>query len=124
MPFACTTVRIVGPTGRGARGTMAYDVLAGVKVVEVAAWLFAPSCGAILADWGADVLKIETPHHGGDPYRGYFHPGPVNPTIELANRGKRSVALDGRVRDQFASGCSSSTATRGTTSPRSRTRAR
>jgi len=73
---------------------MAYDVLAGVKVVEVAAWLFAPSCGAILADWGADVLKIETPHHGGDPYRGYFHPGPVNPTIELANRGKRSVALD------------------------------
>jgi crotonobetainyl-CoA:carnitine CoA-transferase CaiB-like acyl-CoA transferase len=73
---------------------MAYDVLAGVKVVEVAAWLFAPSCGAILADWGADVLKIETPHHGGDPYRGYFHPGAVNPTIELANRGKRSVALD------------------------------
>jgi crotonobetainyl-CoA:carnitine CoA-transferase CaiB-like acyl-CoA transferase len=73
---------------------MAYDVLAGVKVVEVAAWLFAPSCGAILADWGADVLKIETPHNGGDPYRGYFHPGPVNPTIELANRGKRSVALD------------------------------
>src|SRR4051794_36687434 len=94
MPFVCTTVRIVGPTGRGARGTMAYDVLAGVKVVEVAAWLFAPSCGAILADWGADVLKIETPHNGGDPYRGYFHPGPVNPTIELANRGKRSVALD------------------------------
>jgi crotonobetainyl-CoA:carnitine CoA-transferase CaiB-like acyl-CoA transferase len=40
------------------------------------------------------VLKIETPHNGGDPYRGYFHPGPVNPTIELANRGKRSVALD------------------------------
>jgi len=73
---------------------MTYDVLAGVKVVEVAAWLFAPSCGAILADWGADVLKIETPHNGGDPYRGYFHPGPVNPTIELANRGKRSVALD------------------------------
>src|SRR5579862_7922143 len=71
-----------------------YDVLEGVKVVEVAAWLFAPSCGAILADWGADVLKIESPANGGDPYRGFFHAGPVNPTVELANRGKRSVGLD------------------------------
>jgi crotonobetainyl-CoA:carnitine CoA-transferase CaiB-like acyl-CoA transferase len=71
-----------------------YDVLQGVKVVEVAAWLFAPSCGTILADWGADVLKVEPPTNGGDPYRGFFHNGPVNPTIELANRGKRSVALD------------------------------
>jgi crotonobetainyl-CoA:carnitine CoA-transferase CaiB-like acyl-CoA transferase len=71
-----------------------YDVLSGVKVVEVAAWLFGPSCGAILADWGADVVKIEPTTNGGDPYRGFFHTGPVNPTIELANRGKRSVALD------------------------------
>jgi crotonobetainyl-CoA:carnitine CoA-transferase CaiB-like acyl-CoA transferase len=71
-----------------------YDVLDGVKVVEVAAWLFAPSCGAILADWGADVVKVESPANGGDPYRGFFHAGPVNPTIELANRGKRSVALN------------------------------
>jgi crotonobetainyl-CoA:carnitine CoA-transferase CaiB-like acyl-CoA transferase len=71
-----------------------YDVLAGVKVVEVASWLFAPSCGAILADWGADVIKIEPRKNGGDPYRGFFNTGPVNPTIELANRGKRSAALD------------------------------
>ena len=71
-----------------------YDVLEGVKVVEVAAWLFAPSCGAILADWGADVIKIEHTANGGDPYRGFFHNGPVNPTIELANRGKRSLAVD------------------------------
>ena len=71
-----------------------YDVLAGVKVVEVAAWLFAPSCGAVLADWGADVIKVETPTNGGDPYRGFFHTGAVSPTIELANRGKRSVAVD------------------------------
>jgi crotonobetainyl-CoA:carnitine CoA-transferase CaiB-like acyl-CoA transferase len=71
-----------------------YDVLAGVKVVEVAAWLFGPSCGMILADWGADVVKVETPHNGGDPYRGFHHTGAVNPTIELANRGKRSIALD------------------------------
>jgi crotonobetainyl-CoA:carnitine CoA-transferase CaiB-like acyl-CoA transferase len=71
-----------------------YDVLEGVKVVELAAWLFAPSCGAILADWGADVIKIESPANGGDPYRGFFHIGPVSPTTELANRGKRSIALD------------------------------
>ena len=71
-----------------------YDVLAGVKVVEVAAWLFAPSCGAVLADWGADVIKVEMPTNGGDPYRGFFHTGAVSPTIELANRGKRSVAVD------------------------------
>lgn len=71
-----------------------YDLLEGVKVVEVAAWLFAPSCGAILADWGADVIKVEPPKNGGDPYRGFFHAGPVNPTIELANRGKRSIGID------------------------------
>lgn len=71
-----------------------YDVLAGVKVVEVASWLFAPACGAILADWGADVIKIEPRKSGGDPYRGFFKTGEVNPVIELANRGKRSVALD------------------------------
>ncbi|WP_063045180.1 CaiB/BaiF CoA transferase family protein [Nocardia pseudovaccinii] len=70
-----------------------YDVLEGVRVVEVSAWMFAPSCGAILADWGADVLKIEMVE-GGDPYRGYFATGTVAPAIELANHGKRSLAVD------------------------------
>lgn len=71
-----------------------YELLAGVRVVEVASWLFGPSCGAILADWGADVIKVERSTGGGDPYRGFFHSGAVNPTIELANRGKRSIGLD------------------------------
>ena len=71
-----------------------YDLLAGVKVIEVAAWLFAPSCGAILADWGADVVKVEPTTNGGDPYRGFYHIGAISPTIELANRGKRSIAID------------------------------
>lgn len=53
-----------------------YDVLDGVRVVEVSAWLFAPDAGAILADWGADVVKIETVD-GGDPYREYFATGAV-----------------------------------------------
>ena len=42
-------------------------VLDGVKVVELAEHGFVPSCGAILADWGADVVKIERPT--GDPLR-------------------------------------------------------
>lgn len=71
-----------------------YDILKGIKVVEVASWLFAPACGAVLADWGADVIKIESVRNGGDPYRGFFNTGTVNATLELANRGKRSVALD------------------------------
>ncbi len=71
-----------------------YDILKGVKVVEVASWLFAPSCGSILADWGADVIKVESAKNGGDPYRGFFNTGDVNATLELANHGKRSIGLD------------------------------
>jgi len=70
-----------------------YDVLKGVKVVELAEWLFAPSCGAILADWGADVIKIERPP-AGDSYRGIYHTGVVSPAMEQANRGKRSMSLN------------------------------
>ncbi len=36
-------------------------VLAGVRVLEVAQWWFVPSAGAVLADWGAAVIKIEHP---------------------------------------------------------------
>lgn len=41
----------------------------GIRVVEVAAWMFVPAAGAVLAEWGAEVLKIEHPD-GGDPQRG------------------------------------------------------
>jgi crotonobetainyl-CoA:carnitine CoA-transferase CaiB-like acyl-CoA transferase len=70
-------------------------VLEGVRVVEVSAWAFVPSAGAVLADWGADVVKIEPPT--GDPIRGLVNAGidagPAFPW-EIWNRGKRSVALD------------------------------
>src|SRR5690349_21140395 len=77
------------------------DVLAGVRVVEVAAWTFVPISGAVLAEWGADVIKIEHPQ-GGDPQRGLISSGlvpagngpNVNFMIEIPNRGKRSVGLD------------------------------
>jgi crotonobetainyl-CoA:carnitine CoA-transferase CaiB-like acyl-CoA transferase len=75
-------------------------VMSGVRVLEVAAWTYVPAAGAILAEWGADVIKIEHPETG-DPQRGLVTsglvptgPGGINHMIELPNRGKRSVALD------------------------------
>lgn len=71
----------------------------GVRVLEVAQWTFVPASGAVLADWGADVLKIEHPRTG-DAQRGLRQLGNVtiegarNPVMEHANRGKRSIALD------------------------------
>lgn len=76
------------------------DILSGTRVLEVAAWTFVPAAGAVLADWGADVLKIEHPATG-DPQRGLAtmgvslgDPTAVNFMIEIPNRGKRSVAID------------------------------
>ena len=72
----------------------------GVRVLEVAAWTFVPAAGAVMADWGADVIKIEHPETG-DPQRGLISsglipggPGAVNYIIEQPNRGKRSVAVN------------------------------
>lgn len=70
----------------------------GIRVVELAQWVFVPVAGALLADWGADVIRIERPE--GDPYRNLatqgigVDRGGVNLSVALANRGKRSVALD------------------------------
>jgi crotonobetainyl-CoA:carnitine CoA-transferase CaiB-like acyl-CoA transferase len=70
----------------------------GVRVVEVAQWVFVPVAGALLADWGAEVVHIEPIE--GDPYRGLATQGigaesnGVNLSLALANRGKRSLALD------------------------------
>ena len=70
----------------------------GVRVLEVAAWTYVPAAGAVLAEWGADVIKIEHPETG-DPQRGLITSGlvqaaAVNTMVELPNRGKRSVGLD------------------------------
>ena len=43
--------------------------LSGIRVLEAAAWTFVPAAGAVLAEWGAEVIKIE-PRVGGDPQRG------------------------------------------------------
>jgi len=71
--------------------------LNGVRIVEVANWTFVPAAGAVLADLGADVIKVEPPN--GDPQRALLNmlnlggSGP-NPFIEIPNRGKRSVTAD------------------------------
>ncbi len=69
----------------------------GVRVVELGFWVAGPSAGGVLADWGADVIKLEP--RDGDPFRGLFLSAggvdvPINPPFELDNRGKRSIALD------------------------------
>ena len=75
------------------------DVLAGIRVVEVASWTFVPISGAVLSEWGADVIKVEHPS-SGDPQRGLVSSGlvpgggGVNFMFEIPNRGKRSVGLD------------------------------
>jgi crotonobetainyl-CoA:carnitine CoA-transferase CaiB-like acyl-CoA transferase len=71
--------------------------LSGVRVVEVANWTFVPAAGAVLADLGADVIKVEPPN--GDPQRALLNMlnlkgGGPNPFIEIPNRGKRSVTCD------------------------------
>jgi crotonobetainyl-CoA:carnitine CoA-transferase CaiB-like acyl-CoA transferase len=71
----------------------------GLRVVEVALYGLVPTAGAVLSDWGADVVKIEHPEHG-DPIRGLtawgVKPGTGGVTYlwEVFNRGKRSVGLD------------------------------
>ena len=66
-------------------------VLSGIRVVEQGTFITGPCAGMMLADLGADVIKIESP--GGDPYRSY-QGGQYSPHFQAYNRNKRSVALD------------------------------
>jgi crotonobetainyl-CoA:carnitine CoA-transferase CaiB-like acyl-CoA transferase len=79
---------------------MAYDLLDGVKVIELSLYAFAPSCAATLADWGADVIKI-VPPAAGDPMMGKNTiAGLPDKDVgvvfmwEQLNRGKRCIGLD------------------------------
>src|SRR5512143_2751475 len=70
-------------------------LLQGLKVVEMATWVAGPSSAAVLADWGAEVVKVEGPI--GDATR-IFAPdtaeSPGNPVFTNENRGKKGVMLD------------------------------
>ena len=69
-------------------------LLQGLKVVEMATWVAGPSAAAVLADWGADVVKVESPI--GDATRVYYPDTPQapNPIFTNENRGKKGVKLD------------------------------
>ena len=70
-------------------------MLEGLKVVEFATYVAAPSAAAVMGDWGADVIKVESGR--GDPTRRTFADLPHlegNPVFELENRGKRGIVLD------------------------------
>lgn len=70
--------------------------LEGIKVVELGVWVAGPAAGGIMADWGADVVKIEPPT--GDPARLFGRMLGLgdgdNPPFQMDNRSKRSIVLD------------------------------
>jgi len=74
-------------------------VMEGVRILEVAEHTFVPAASALLADWGAEVIKIEHVERG-DAMRGLAStgvlniPSDVHVLLEHSNRGKRSLALD------------------------------
>jgi crotonobetainyl-CoA:carnitine CoA-transferase CaiB-like acyl-CoA transferase len=68
------------------------DALAGIRVVEVGRFVTGPEASVLLADLGADVIKVEDPRHG-DPFR-HYGDGGYAPPFRSLNRNKRSVALD------------------------------
>jgi len=75
------------------------EPLEGIRVVEIASYVAAPAAGALLADLGAEVIKVEVP--AGEVYRhsiprrlGYKSEFPEAPHFQMDNRGKRSLTLD------------------------------
>ncbi|QNE32134.1 CoA transferase [Sphingomonas sp. NBWT7] len=71
-------------------------MLQGIRVVELATYVAGPGACGLLADWGAEVIKIEAP--GGDPFRGFYasvgRDDVENRVFENDNRGKRSIVLN------------------------------
>ena len=84
-----------GPTPGRPDGSSASDTrspLRGLRVVEFASYVTGPYASALLADLGADIVKVEE-RTQGDPFRGWGKGG-YSPTFRSVNRGKRSVGLD------------------------------
>src|SRR5262250_1188899 len=81
---------------RTAREAGCMGPLHGYRVIELATWVAGPAAASMLADWGADVIKVEAP--AGDPNRyTLLYIGvdvASSPAFALDNRGKRGVVLD------------------------------
>jgi len=70
-----------------------------IRVVEIASFVAAPAAGALLADLGAEVIKVEVPwgeiyRHGVPRFAGYDSDFEAAPHFQMDNRGKRSLAID------------------------------
>jgi formyl-CoA transferase len=72
-------------------GMSGSGALAGIRVVELTSYISGPYAGMLLADFGAEVIKIEPPERG-DPFRGWGTRD--NPFFRSVNRNKKSVTLD------------------------------
>jgi len=73
--------------------------LAGIRVVEIASFVAVPAAGALLADLGAEVIKVEVPwgeiyRHARPKLAGFENDFPAGPPFQMDNRGKRSLAID------------------------------
>src|SRR4051794_2823239 len=75
-------------------------VLAGVRVLEMGTFITGPAAGMLLADLGAEVIKIEHPE-GGDPFRA-FKGGLYSPHFQTYNRNKKSIRLNTKKPDDLA----------------------
>jgi len=84
-----------GDAARDAAGGARGGALAGMRVLELAQIMAGPTCGMMLADMGADVIKVEK-LPGGDDARGYREPrvNGVSAPFMILNRNKRGIALN------------------------------
>ena len=73
---------------------MPFDLLSGLRVVDLSQWLPGPVAGQILSDLGAEVVKVEPPR--GDPLRGLGprDPDGISAWYKLINAGKTVLRLD------------------------------
>ena len=86
-----TTGPPADPAGPARVGPARPLPLSGVRVLDLGQYISGPCATVLLAEMGADVVKVEPP--GGDPFR-KWESGGLNATFVAFNRGKRSIALD------------------------------
>src|SRR5436309_5597756 len=82
------------PEGGDERRTAMAGALSGISVLEAASFISGPYAAMLLADLGAEVIKVELPG-SGDPLRGWGESrGTMQPQVDAYNRGKKSVTIN------------------------------